>query len=204
MLIFRHKLLLGAISLDLFAVLFSGATALLPVFAKDILHVGAGGLRLLRSAQGVGAVITALFLTQCPLRRHVGRRLFIAVGIFGLAVIVFGLSRITGSPIAAVLVLGACRHGQRLYPRHIGAAGDARCSARPRRRGRGGLHRRLQRTRHLRGRQRRRLARRGHGGAGGRQPHARRGRLWSAMFRKLRQVDRMEPTLGFSEVVARR
>jgi len=106
-LICRNKLLLGAISLDLFAVLFSGATALIPVFAKDILLVGADAGGLLRSAQGVGAVITAFVLTQRPLRRHVGRRLFIAVGIFGVAAIVFGLSQHYWLSMAAVLVLGA-------------------------------------------------------------------------------------------------
>jgi MFS family permease len=106
-LIFRHKLLLGAISLDLFAVLFSGAAALLPVFAKDILHVGPEGLGILRSAPGLGAVVTALLLTQWPLKRHVGRRLFLAVGLFGLAAISFGLSRDYVFSFAALAVLGA-------------------------------------------------------------------------------------------------
>ena len=106
MLIFRHKLLLGAISLDLFAVLFSGAVALLPVYAKDILHTGAEGLGLLRSAPGLGAVATSIVLTQWPLKRHVGRRLFFAVGIFGLAVIAFGLSRDYLLSYLALMVLG--------------------------------------------------------------------------------------------------
>ena len=106
-LIFRHKLLLGAISLDLFAVLFSGAAALLPVFAKDILHVGPEGLGILRSAPGLGAVGTALVLTQWPLRRHVGRRLFIAVAVFGLAAAGFGLSRSFLLSFLALAVLGA-------------------------------------------------------------------------------------------------
>jgi MFS family permease len=106
-LICRNKLLLGAISLDLFAVLFSGATALIPVFAKDILLVGADAGGVLRSAQGFGAVITAFVLTQNPLQRHVGRRLFIAVGVFGVAAIVFGLSQHYWLSMAAVLVLGA-------------------------------------------------------------------------------------------------
>lgn len=106
-LIFRHKLLLGAISLDLFAVLFSGAVQLLPVYAKDILHVGSDGLGMLRSAPGLGAVLTAIVLTQWPLKRHVGRRLFIAVGIFGLAVIAFGLSRDAVISYLALMVLGA-------------------------------------------------------------------------------------------------
>ncbi len=106
-LIFRNRLLLSTISLDLFAVLFSGATALIPVFAQDILHVGADAGGLLRSAQGFGATVTALLLTQFPLQRHVGRCLFIAVGLFGVAAIVFGLSRDYWLSFAALLVLGA-------------------------------------------------------------------------------------------------
>src|SRR4029077_7892819 len=102
-----HKLLLGAISLDLFAVLFSGAAALLPVFAKDILHTVPEGLGILRSAPGLGAVLLALFLTQWPLRRHIGRRLFIAVGIFGLAALSFGLSTSFWVSFAALAILGA-------------------------------------------------------------------------------------------------
>jgi MFS family permease len=106
-LICRNKLLLAAVSLDLFAVLFSGATALIPVFAQDILKVGADAGGVLRSAQGIGAVATALLLTQVPLTRHVGRRLFIAVGVFGLAALVFGLSEWYWLSFLAVLVLGA-------------------------------------------------------------------------------------------------
>jgi hypothetical protein len=106
-LIRRNKLLLAAVSLDLFAVLFSGATALIPVFAQDILHVGAAAGGLLRSAQGFGAVLTALILTQFPLTRHVGRRLFAAVGVFGVASLVFGLSSWYWVSFVAVLVLGA-------------------------------------------------------------------------------------------------
>jgi MFS family permease len=106
-LICRNRLLLGAISLDLFAVLFSGATALIPVFAQDILHVGADAGGLLRSAQGFGAVVTALVLTQFPLQRRVGWRLFMAVGLFGVAAICFGLSRHYWLSFAVLLVLGA-------------------------------------------------------------------------------------------------
>lgn len=106
-LIFRHKLLLGAISLDLFAVLFSGAIALLPIFAKDVLMVGPMGFGLLRAAPAIGAVVTALVMTQRPLARHVGRRLFQAVGLFGLAVIAFGLSRDPVLSFLVLLVLGA-------------------------------------------------------------------------------------------------
>lgn len=106
-LIFNHKILLGAISLDLFAVLFSGAAALLPVFAKDILHTGPEGLGILRSAPGLGAVGIALFLTQWPLKRHIGRRLFIAVGIFGISALAFGLSTSFWLSFAALAILGA-------------------------------------------------------------------------------------------------
>src|SRR4029077_1349202 len=106
-LIFSNKILLGAISLDLFAVLFSGAVSLLPVFAKDILRVGPEGLGILRSGPGLGAVGIALALTQWPLKRHIGRRLFIAVGIFGLAAVSFGLSRSFWLSFAVLMVLGA-------------------------------------------------------------------------------------------------
>lgn len=106
-LIFNHKILLGAISLDLFAVLFSGAAALLPVFSKDILHTGPMGFGILRSAPGLGAVLLALFLTQWPLKRHIGRRLFFAVGIFGLSVLTFGVSTSFWLSFAALAVLGA-------------------------------------------------------------------------------------------------
>src|SRR5262249_12937177 len=106
-LIVRNRLLLGAISLDLFAVLFSRASALIPVFAQDMLRVGPfAGLALL-SAQGIGAVVTALVLTQRPLSRHVGRRLFAAVGLFGLAAIAFGFSQLYWLSFAILLVLGA-------------------------------------------------------------------------------------------------
>lgn len=106
-LVFRKPILLGTVSLDLFAVLFSGATALIPVFAQDILHVGADAGGMLRSAQGIGATVTALALTQFPLQRQVGRRLFIAVGVFGCAAIAFGLSREYWLSFAALLLLGA-------------------------------------------------------------------------------------------------
>jgi hypothetical protein len=89
----RTEVLLGAITLDLFAVLFGGATALLPVFARDILHVGAVGNGLLRAAPGVGAVIVGAIISTRPLHRRVGRTLFGVVGLFGAFTIVFGLSR---------------------------------------------------------------------------------------------------------------
>jgi MFS family permease len=87
-----HPVILGAMSLDLFAVLLGGATALLPMFAQDILHTGPEGLGLLRSAPAVGAISMALILTQWPIRRQTGRILFAAIIIFGTAIIGFGLS----------------------------------------------------------------------------------------------------------------
>lgn len=97
----------GAISLDMFAVLLGGATALLPVYANDILHTGAVGLGLLRSAPAAGALAVALLLARRPLVGRVGRTMFIAVGVFGLATIVFGLSRSFPLSLAALAVLGA-------------------------------------------------------------------------------------------------
>jgi MFS family permease len=97
----------GAISLDLFAVLFGGATALLPVYARDILVIGPLGLGLLRSAPAVGAVVVGLILAHRSLGRLAGRTMFAAVGLFGLATIVFGLSRSFFLSLAALVVLGA-------------------------------------------------------------------------------------------------
>jgi Na+/melibiose symporter-like transporter len=106
-LIRRNKLLLGAISLDLFAVLFSSATALIVVFAQDVLLVDVDWAALLRTIQGVGAGVTAAVLTQLPLRRYVGARLFAAVAVFGVASVVFGFSRDYWLSACAVFVLGA-------------------------------------------------------------------------------------------------
>ncbi|QOH71514.1 MFS transporter [Pseudomonas juntendi] len=99
--------ILGAISLDLFAVLLGGATALLPVFAKDILLTGPLGLGLLRSAPAVGALLTSLWLARFPFERNVGRTMFTAVGIFGVATIAFGLSTSFWFSLAVLVVLGA-------------------------------------------------------------------------------------------------
>ncbi len=103
----RNQVVLGAISLDLFAVLLGGATAMLPVYARDILHVGVAGLGPLRSAPAAGAAITALALTRWPVQRQVGVKMFACVGLFGLATIVFGLSRNLTLSLAALAVLGA-------------------------------------------------------------------------------------------------
>jgi MFS family permease len=97
----------GAISLDLFAVLLGGATALLPVYAHDILHTNSVGLGLLRSAPAVGALSIALFLARNPLKGRIGRTMFIAVAVFGCATIVFGLSHSFVLSLLALVVLGA-------------------------------------------------------------------------------------------------
>lgn len=104
----RHnRLVLGVISLDLFAVLFGGSVALLPVFASDLLHTGPAGLGLMRAAPGIGAAMTAALLALRPLRDHVGKAMFGGVAVFGVGVIVFGLSRSLPLSIAALVLSGA-------------------------------------------------------------------------------------------------
>ena len=97
---------LGAISLDLFAVLFGGATALLPIFATTILHVGPLGFGLMRAAPGVGAAIVAGYLARRPLERGAGRALFFCVAAFGIATIAFGLSKNLALSLVALLAIG--------------------------------------------------------------------------------------------------
>jgi MFS family permease len=99
--------ILGAISLDLFAVLLGGATALLPVFARDILITGPWGLGLLRSAPAVGALLMSFWLARFPIERKVGRVMFTGVGVFGVATIAFGLSTSFWFSLAVLAVLGA-------------------------------------------------------------------------------------------------
>jgi MFS family permease len=103
----EERVVLGAISLDLFAVLLGGATALMPIFARDILTLGPWGLGLLRSAPGVGAIIMAIFLAAYPLKHKAGIYMFIGVAIFGLGTIVFGLSTNTEVSIVALAIMGA-------------------------------------------------------------------------------------------------
>ena len=102
-----RKEILGAISLDLFAVLLGGATALLPIYARDILVTGPWGLGLLRSAPAVGALTMSVFLARRPLRHHVGRSMFIAVAVFGTATIIFALSTSFILSLISLVVLGA-------------------------------------------------------------------------------------------------
>ncbi|OYU19367.1 MAG: MFS transporter [Rhodobacteraceae bacterium PARR1] len=103
----KNKIVFGAISLDLFAVLLGGATALLPAFASDILKVGPEGFGILRSGPAIGAVVMALALARWPLKRKAGVRMFLAVGAFGLATVVFGLSQNMWLSVLALAVLGA-------------------------------------------------------------------------------------------------
>ncbi len=103
----QHKVVLGAVSLDLFAVLLGGATALLPMFAKDILHVGPLGLGLLRGAPAVGALAMSVALTRWPLQRRTGPLLLGSVAVFGLATLVFGFSTSFALSMVALAVTGA-------------------------------------------------------------------------------------------------
>ena len=105
--LWNHKVALGAISLDLFAVLLGSVTALLPIFAKDILHVGPWGLGLLRAAPAVGALAMGIFLARSPIERHVGRKLLVSIGIYGLSVLGFGLSTDFWLSLA-MLAIGGC------------------------------------------------------------------------------------------------
>jgi MFS family permease len=104
----RHnRLVLGAISLDLFAVLLGGATAMLPVFARDVLHAGPEGLGHLRAAPALGATLTAAFFSVRPLKRNVGVKMLVAVGAFGAATIVFGFSRWMPLSLLCLALLGS-------------------------------------------------------------------------------------------------
>jgi MFS family permease len=102
-----RPIILGAISLDLFAVLLGGATALLPIYARDILATGPWGLGLLRAAPAVGALTTSLLVGHRALHRRVGRTMFAAVIVFGLATIAFGISHWFVVSLCALVVLGA-------------------------------------------------------------------------------------------------
>lgn len=105
--IWRRPAVLGAISLDLFAVLLGGATALLPIYARDILHTGPWGLGILRAAPAAGALGMSFFLARHPIESRIGRRMFAGVIVFGVATIVFGLSRFLILSLAALVMLGA-------------------------------------------------------------------------------------------------
>jgi len=116
--VFRRRTILGAISLDLFAVLFGGATALLPAYASDILQVGPDGLGLLRAAPGVGAAVVALVLAWRPLTRRVGPAMFWGVALFGLSTVVFGISTSFVASLVSLSILGAADMVS-VYIRHL-------------------------------------------------------------------------------------
>lgn len=105
--IFAEKVVLGAISLDLFAVLLGGAVALMPIFARDVLTLGPWGLGLLRSAPGIGAIAVAVFLAAYPIRHRAGTVMFVGVALFGVATVIFGLSSTAWISIAALVMMGA-------------------------------------------------------------------------------------------------
>jgi len=105
--VWRRRPVLGAISLDLFAVLFGGATALLPVYAADILHVGPSGLGWLRAAPGVGAALCGIVLSAAPVTRRVGKWMFGGVAVYGIATLVFGSSRSFWLSLGALTAMGA-------------------------------------------------------------------------------------------------
>jgi MFS family permease len=105
--IWRQKIVLGAISLDLFAVLMGGVVALMPVYADEILHLGPAGVGWLRSAPGIGAIITAALLAIFPIKDNAGIIMFVCVGLFGLFTVVFGFSTVPLLSIVALIALGA-------------------------------------------------------------------------------------------------
>ena len=102
-----RPVILGSVSLDLFAVLLGGATALLPVYAQNILHTGPAGLGILRSAPSAGALIISLILAGRPIKRKMGRTMFAAVSVFGLATVIFGVSTNFWLSLAMLVLLGA-------------------------------------------------------------------------------------------------
>jgi hypothetical protein len=105
--VFAKRAILGAISLDLFAVLFGGATALLPIYARDLLHTGPWGLGILRSSPAIGAALVAVWLAHFPIRGRAGQRMFICVALFGVATIGFALSANFWLSLLALVILGA-------------------------------------------------------------------------------------------------
>jgi MFS family permease len=102
-----NKIILATITLDLFAVLLGGATALLPIYAKDVLHAGAVGFGWMRAAPGIGAFVMALVVAHMPPMKHAGRNLLLAVSGFGLATIIFGLSTSLPLSLAMLFLTGA-------------------------------------------------------------------------------------------------
>ncbi|HEX3438529.1 MAG TPA: MFS transporter [Pseudacidobacterium sp.] len=105
--VWKTQILLGSISLDLFAVLLGGAVALMPIFAKEILHAGPRGLGLLRAAPAIGALAVSMWLTWRPIQRRAGAKMFVCVGIFGASTVLFGLSKSLPLSLIALFLVGA-------------------------------------------------------------------------------------------------
>ncbi|MEX1993145.1 MAG: MFS transporter [Steroidobacteraceae bacterium] len=116
--VWQRKIILGAVSLDLFAVLFGGAVALLPAYASDILDIGPAGFGWLRAAPGIGAAIIALALAWRPIMTHIGAKMFAGVAVFGVATVVFGVSESFLLSLAALVVLGGADMVS-VYIRHM-------------------------------------------------------------------------------------
>ena len=104
--VWNNKIVFGAISLDLFAVILGGATLLLPVFAKDVLHVGAQGFGILRAAPAIGAAVVAIWLASNPIRKNAGVIMFTAVALFGVGTLIFGLSKLMWVSMGGLILLG--------------------------------------------------------------------------------------------------
>ncbi|ANS76790.1 MFS transporter [Paenibacillus yonginensis] len=105
--VFKRKIILGTISLDLFAVLLGGATALLPIFSEDVLHTGSWGLGLLRTAPAVGALLMSLVLTRYSIQHAIGKYLFSSLAVFGLATVLFAVSKSLALSLFALFLIGA-------------------------------------------------------------------------------------------------
>ena len=170
--VWRKPLILGAFSLDLFAVLLGGATALLPVYARDILHVGPLGLGVLRSAPALGAAMLGLALGQQALQRRAGLAMFACVAIFGVATIVFGLSENFALSIGRAVRDRRVGHGERLRAHDAHATCDARCDARAGERGEQAVRRRVERAGRVRIGRHRDMVRHGACGGDRRRRHA--------------------------------
>ena len=151
--------ILGTISLDLFAVLFGGVVALLPIYARDILQAGPLGLGVLRAAPAVGALLMTMLLARHSISRRVGLRMFQAVIVFGVATVVFAVSHWMWLSAIALAVLGAADTVSVVIRFSLVQLAHARRDARPRRRGELSLHQRLQPARPVRERRHRRSVR---------------------------------------------
>ncbi len=183
----RQPVILGSISLDLFAVLLGGATALLPAFAHDILHVGAWGLGALRAAPAVGSLGMSGYLMARPLQRHVGSKMFAAVLVFGVATIVFGASHSFALSLAALAALRG-RRDQRRGAQLARAVANAGRDARPGERGERAVHRHFEPAWRIRVGRHRRAVRHRAGHRARRRRHRRRRAALDALFSRVANV----------------